>query len=136
MNLKVQVLLFCAFLSSRSGCQNNAESRAVDLCFKQAPQLEVELDKNVKGTLRDTFEVQEIGPAHFLVEANYLVGTMENPNPSRKDILSIKTITCEIKDGEIVDGAYLGTKFDQIIRKVKKKWPNNSFKPTPLRGAA
>ena len=121
MNLKVQLLLSLSVLTSLPGCWYGAESRAVDLCFKQAPQVEAGRDQNIKGTLGRSFEVREIGSAHFLVEVNYQVVTMENPNPSEKDFWSIRTLTCEVRDGKIVDGSILGSKADQVIRRMKQK---------------
>ena len=120
MDLRLQLPILCALLSALSGCQAGAESRAVDICSKQAPQIEAGRDPSVKGTIVRSFETREVKSGHYLVIVNYQVATMANPNPDIKDFMSISTLTCEIKDGEIIDGAILGTKGDQILRRFKR----------------
>jgi hypothetical protein len=126
MDSKTRHLLIAFLLPIISGCNLNAESEAVDLCFKVAPQVEAERLEvsneaigRVKGTRRLSNKSKKFGPAHYLIEIDYQVLTIDNPNPNTNDIWSIRTITCEVKDGEIIDGAILGSKTDQILRKVK-----------------
>ncbi|MBZ0138959.1 MAG: hypothetical protein K8H87_04195 [Pseudorhodoplanes sp.] len=120
MNHISQLILVTGILVILSGCQNQ-ESEAVDICFKQAPQIEAAQNINIKGTVRRGFNTGQIGQNHFMVEVNYQVATIDNPIPDAKDVWSIKTITCEVKDGIIADGAILGSKSDQVIRKIKKQ---------------
>ncbi len=120
MNHISPLILAAVILAPLPGCQNY-EAEAVDICFKQAPQVEATQNINVKGTTRRSFNTGQLGPNHFLIEVNYQVATIDNPIPDEKDVWSIKTITCEIKDGKIVDGAILGSKSDQVIRQIKKQ---------------
>ena len=127
MDFKTRHLLITLLLPIISVCNLHTESEAVDLCFKQAPQVEAkrlettkEAVGRVKGTKGLSKKAQKIGPAHFLVEIDYQVVTIDNPNPSKNDFLSIRTLTCEVKDGEIIDGAILGSKADQVLRKIKR----------------
>lgn len=122
MTFPILRLLPGAILLLLAGCHIGAETEAVDLCYQQTPQIEAKQIPNLKATVRRGHKVTELGSSHFLVEVDYQLVTIEDPNPqpSGKGFWSIKTITCEVKDGIIVDGAMLGSKSDQVLRDFPK----------------
>jgi hypothetical protein len=111
-------------LLSTSGCSSNAEDEAVSLCFELSARVEAERigAENFKATQLYSYHTQKFGEYHLLVKVNYLVITMDDPvqDVSENVILPVRAITCEVKDGKVVDVAVLGSISDQALRRIGK----------------
>lgn len=102
------LVIACALSLLTTGCidaKSDDQIKAEQLCAQVAVNKEAERTPGFKMAANVSTETQLLaGPKHYLIRVTYKIVTLDDPGKTSNDPNAYSGATCEVKNGDIVDG--------------------------------